>query len=34
MIYDFSLSVGDTLFVSDYPDFIFTVENIDTIGNF
>ena len=32
MIYDFSLSVGDTLFVSDYPDFIFTVENIDTIN--
>ena len=32
MIYDFSLSIGDTLYDSDYPDLIFQVEDIDTIN--
>lgn len=32
MIYDFSLSVGDTFYDPDYPNFIFIVENIDTLN--
>jgi len=32
MIYDFSLSIGDTVYDSENPDFIFTVDNIDTLN--
>lgn len=32
MFYDFSLSIGDTFYDSDNSDFIFKVENIDTLN--
>ena len=32
MIYDFSLSIGDTFYDSDNSDFTFTIGNIDTIN--